>query len=322
MIAFRPAREPEYYLARENGTFEARNGGKAVAMMGLTAEFKELTFLRLTKGLNPETGSKLTARLKSNRVEAMDVTFTVPKDVSLLIEVTGDERVKAALWDANEYAMSRVEKMGEVRVRKDGQQKDQKTGNLAYSAFYHATTRPVDGKPDPHSHIHNYVYNVTFHKQERSWKALKLHHVNWPRVEKDAHRRLANNLKALGYDVRTKGNAFEVKGIAQDVRDEFSRRHGEIEATKQEKGLKGKSLAYASYPTRKGKAAVGEPMATVREGWVSRLTHEQHDGLKAVVKKSQQRASRGKWRSKLRSYVQGLMRSANMERANDRGLER
>jgi hypothetical protein len=177
--------------------------------------------------------------------------------------------------------------------------------------------------PDPHSHIHNYVYNVAFHRQERTWKAVKLHHVHWPRVEKDFHRKLATGLKALGYDVRTKGNAFEVKGIGQDVRDEFSRRHGEIEATKQEKGLKGKSLAYASYPTRQGKAAEGEPIGKVREGWVSRLTHGQHEGLANVVAKSHKAASRGKWRSKPRSYVQGLMRSATLRgHEHDRGLER
>src|SRR4051812_6905718 len=124
MLQARNAQSPEYYLTpdcpTEDGQIEARWGGKGSRLMGLGDEFGELSFLRLAKGLNPETGGKLTARLKENRKDATDLTMTVPKSVSTLIEVLQDDRVKAALWDANEYAMRLVEKKAKVRVRKGG----------------------------------------------------------------------------------------------------------------------------------------------------------------------------------------------------------
>src|SRR6266702_4440453 len=63
-----------------------------------------------------------------------------------------------------------------TRVRgKDqfGRQRDTErlTGNLAYAAFVHEVSRPVDGVPDPHFHIHCYVLNATYDEAEHRWKA-------------------------------------------------------------------------------------------------------------------------------------------------------
>jgi hypothetical protein len=33
---------------------------------------------------------------------------------------------------------------------------------MVYAAFVHMVSRPIDGIPDPHYHIHGYVFNATF----------------------------------------------------------------------------------------------------------------------------------------------------------------
>ena len=35
----------------------------------------------------------------------------------------------------------------------------------------HRETRPIDGIPDLHYHIHAYVFNATFDRDENRWKA-------------------------------------------------------------------------------------------------------------------------------------------------------
>jgi hypothetical protein len=61
--------------------------------------------------------------------------------------------------------MEYVEARMETRVRgkrAEGRDHDRITGNLVYAAFTHTVTRPIDGIPDPHLHVHCYVANVTF----------------------------------------------------------------------------------------------------------------------------------------------------------------
>src|SRR5689334_5282338 len=101
MLQARAAKSAEYYLTPDcpidGEKIEARFGGKGSRYMGLK-DFEVEPYLRLYKGLNPETGGKLTARMDANRIEATDFCYTVPKSVSLLIEVAGDKRVKDAVW--------------------------------------------------------------------------------------------------------------------------------------------------------------------------------------------------------------------------------
>ena len=54
--------------------------------------------------------------------------------------------------------MTRVRGKGE-----DGQVRNEEhtTGNLIYASFVHTETRPIDGIPDPHYHIHAFTFNAT-----------------------------------------------------------------------------------------------------------------------------------------------------------------
>jgi hypothetical protein len=38
-----------------------------------------------------------------------------------------------------------------------------------YAKFVHGETRPIDGIPDPHYHIHVFAMNATFDEVEKEW---------------------------------------------------------------------------------------------------------------------------------------------------------
>jgi hypothetical protein len=72
--------------------------------------------------------------------------------------------------------MADIENRMETRVRGkggDGQVRNEEriTGNLIYASFVHTETRPIDGIPDPHYHIHAFTFNATFDAEEERWKA-------------------------------------------------------------------------------------------------------------------------------------------------------
>jgi hypothetical protein len=45
---------------------------------------------------------------------------------------------------------------------------------MVYAKFVHGETRPVDGIPDPHYHVHVFAMNATFDEVEQEWKALEV----------------------------------------------------------------------------------------------------------------------------------------------------
>jgi hypothetical protein len=80
--------------------------------------------------------------------------------------------------EAFRETMVDVEARMETRVRgadEGGNQRDENrtTGNIVYATFVHTVSRPIGGVPDPHCHIHCYVFNATFDPVEERWKALQ-----------------------------------------------------------------------------------------------------------------------------------------------------
>lgn len=325
MMQIRTAAPPEYYLTpdyqTEGAKLEAQPFGHGSRLLGVE-EFGPLSFLRLAKGLNPESGSKLTARLKESRRSAWDVSFTVPKSVSILIEVMERQDVKDAMLDACGHAMKALEKQAEVRVRKGGVYQDRKTGNIAGFSFYHGTTRPAkdDGLPDPHAHVHAYLLNLTYDRKEKQWKALQIGNIDRPGIERAFHKRLAKNLRSLGYRHETKGNSFEVKGVGQEIIGQYSRRYYEVERFASEKG----------YTSPKAKAKLGQftrspkvgnlTMQDVRKYWIIKLGKAQLDSLLSIGRRARAALRMDKWRDGLQQHVAKL-RSYGMER-EERSVER
>src|SRR5262245_53316002 len=66
-------------------------GGEAARMLGLDGVVDKLAFDRLCDNLGPRDGTQLTARTRADRTVLYDFTWSVPKSVSLLYALSGDE---------------------------------------------------------------------------------------------------------------------------------------------------------------------------------------------------------------------------------------
>src|ERR1700722_9158919 len=213
-------------------------GGKGAAMLGLEGTVDQLSFERLCDNLNPHSREPLTARTRSERTVGYDFTFSVPKSVSLLHAMSGDEGIMEAFRGAVDETMREIESEMKTRVRKDGQDTDRTTGNMVWAEFIHTTSRPVDGHPDPQLHAHVFAFNTTWDQEERRWKAGQFRDLkrDAPYFQAAFRVRLANKLQDLGFGVERKRDDFEIAGLPADLLKRYSRRTALIEKVAEERG--------------------------------------------------------------------------------------
>src|SRR5476651_1799400 len=81
----------DYYT--EYQQVAGRWGGKAASMLGLLGDVDKDGFHALCDNLHPVTKKRLTQRNKANRRVGYDISFHVPKSVSLLFEHSRDEAI-------------------------------------------------------------------------------------------------------------------------------------------------------------------------------------------------------------------------------------
>jgi conjugative relaxase-like TrwC/TraI family protein len=211
-------------------------GGRGAELLGLKGPVRRQDFAKLTANVHPVTGENLTPRTKENRTAGYDFTFSVPKSVSIYLALEPDSEVRRMVTESFTETMAAIEAEMKTRVRgvdDSGKQRDEDrtTGNAVWATFVHDTTRPVDGMPDPHLHIHAYVLNATFDEKETRWKAglfrdLVADKSYW---EASFNARLANRLAAHGYGIRRTQNHFELASVERSTIEKFSRRTQEIE---------------------------------------------------------------------------------------------
>lgn len=266
-------------------------GGKTATMLGLSGSVSREQFFALTENKNPETGERLTARNKQGRRVGYDFTFSAPKSVTALYELTGDERILEAFKQSFRETMNEMEPEMMARVRKKGQDNDRVTGNMVYAEFVHFTSRPVTEKkdspslPDPHLHAHVYAFNVTHDAEEDRFKAgqfggLKKNAIYW---EGSFDNRLAKKLNNLGIATEKRGLSFEVAGVPQSVIDKFSRRRNEIERKAAEKGITDAQGKHAiGYYGREHKKT-GLTKQELRKEWNSRLDDDERSALSDAI---------------------------------------
>src|ERR1700737_1465546 len=75
-------------------------GGQGAHLLGLSGVVDKDSFERLCDNLDPRDGTQLTVRTRGDRTVGYDFTWSVPKSVSLLYAMTGDQKILAAFRDA------------------------------------------------------------------------------------------------------------------------------------------------------------------------------------------------------------------------------
>lgn len=241
------AQAKSYYtsgLAREDYYAEGQEcvgrwGGQGAARLGLEGRVDAPAFSALCDNQHPVTGERLTARTKADRTVGYDFNFHAPKSVSVVYELTRDERVAEAFRESVDETMRQIEGEVRTRVRQGGANAERTTANLTWATFDHHTARPVDGLPDPHLHEHVFVFNATYDTTERKWKAAQFRELkrDAPYFEACFHARFAERLKDLGYGIERTEQGWDVSGVPRSVIEKFSRRTHLIEAEAKRRGL-------------------------------------------------------------------------------------
>jgi len=260
-------------------------GGKAAERLGLSGQVDQESYFALCDNRDPKTLEALTPRQKANRRAGYDFTFSTPKSVSVMYELSGDQRILDAFLEAERETMREMETEMKTRVRKNGRDEDRLTGNMVWAEFVHFTARPVDGIPDPHLHAHVFALNATWDETEGRWKAGQFGDLNRdaPYYEAAFDARLAHKLNALGYATERAGLSFELAGVPQSVIDKFSRRRNEIEKEAARLGVTtGEGKHSIGYRNREGKKK-GKSKPQLRREWNEWLTHEERVALATAM---------------------------------------
>ena len=117
-------------------------GWQGTSRLGLVGTVDQDSFNRLCDNLHPQTGEQLTVRKRSERRVGYDFTFSVPKSVSLLYAMSGDQDIMGAFRSAVDETMRETESEMKTRVR---QNRQDTTGNGQYGLGgihpYHVAAR-------------------------------------------------------------------------------------------------------------------------------------------------------------------------------------
>lgn len=275
------SREDYYTEGREvAGTWH----GLGARILGLEGEVDRERFHLLCDNVNPRTLEKLTPRNKANRRVGFDISFSVPKSVSIHQALTDNQEILDAFRGSVRETMEEMEKDAQTRVRKAGSNHNRTTGNLVWAEFVHYTARPVEGRSDPHLHAHCWTFNATHDLEEERWKALDLEEI-WKRApyyEAAFDARLAQKLSTLGYAIEANEKGWELAGYSRETIEAFSRRTKLINELAEERGLRSdKAKDQLGARSREAKQE-NEDKASQRQEWRARLRKEEQERIAAI----------------------------------------
>ena len=233
-------------------------------------------FERLHAGLGLD-GRLLAAQTggKPEKVGGYDVTFSMPKSISVLHFLVDDD-LKAKIEAVQQHAVNQALAMLDshaafCRSGKEGQRRERVS--LTVATFQHGEARPgqhVDGRlfADPQLHHHAVIMNLGL-KSSGKFGALDGKALFRWKMAAGAHYHLelSKGLIDLGFSISEigKNGTFEVSGIDQKLREYFSARRHEIEDELEATGLtSAQAPALAAQITRTTRSCPGRRTGIVR----------------------------------------------------------
>lgn len=197
----------------------------------------------------------------------IDLTFSAPKDFSLLVAAASQEE-RQQLLSAWRRAVTAT--LGDVERRyaktrlhdEAGQLRTESVAGCAFGLFEHVCARPIVSEsgnslaPDPDVHMHCVMFSPTLCFDEAT-RALFSNDIrlNLKTLGAAARARLAQELRGMGYgileDRQSRHVSFHLPGVTPELRARYSKRRGEIVAG-MESGEYGRS-DIAALGTRQGK---------------------------------------------------------------------
>ena len=270
--------EVAYY--QEGGKAPSEWQGRGAEALGLSGEVDGAVLDDLLQ--NGTGGMKVT----ENHRKGADLTWSVPKSVSMAIEVAPPEmreQLLEACRASNRVVVHHLEDhVVQARYGKAGKITE-KTGTAIVAIFEHDDARPVDMpdgsvKIDPDRHFHNAFVNATQGKNGE-WRALDLDFgalaVEQHIADFKGKANLANRLQDLGFQIEKTRDGFEIAGISRDQIEQFSERKNQIDRSLEANGSSRKDASAAqrdaaNLGTRRGKLRT-QSQQDLRWEWRSRL---------------------------------------------------
>ena len=251
--------------------------GQAADRLSLEGDVSRDDFHALCENRKPGSEESLTERQRTDRRVGFDISFSVPKSVSVHQALTDNNEILEAFRAAVNETMVEIERDAKTRVRRDGADHNRTTGNLAWAEFVHFTSRPVDDRADPHLHAHCYTFNATWDSEEERWKALELAEI-WrraPYYQAAFDARIARKLSELGYRIERTADGWELSGYGRDLIERFSRRTDLIEAFAEANGISNPIEKNDLGARTREKKGENQDKAQQRAEWASRLSGEE-----------------------------------------------
>jgi conjugative transfer relaxase protein TraI len=275
-----------YYSHSDNyyflGNLQSLWLGEGARDLGLEGQVQGDALTAVLEGRLPD-GSRLGKEVNGNHVHrpGHDLTFSAPKSVSILALIGGDKEMVEAHNHAVRVAAGYVEKLISARDTKDGVTSIIHTGKMVAAVFTHDTSRNLD--PQLHSHL--VVANLT--EQNGKWKALATDYIHdagfietvmkmQVTLGKIYRNALRERVESLGHEVETVGKhgMWEIKGVPEEIRDEFSSRGREIQgAVGAEATLRSRDVA--AKDTRRAK--VDPSRLRLMERWQGQMKEKGFD---------------------------------------------
>lgn len=244
-----------YYTADQSEGISAW-AGEGAAELGLTGPVDARQFEKVLAGELPN-GVVLDAARGEHRA-GWDVTMSVPKSVSILALVGGDERLIDAVRASAANTLKWMEaNLAQGRIWNGVTQVPQHSGKFVAATFLHDVNRAGE----PQSHIHAVIANAT-RTADGKWRALDPYQLYKHQHATDAVflADLRARIETLGYatvprhDLRN--GSFEIAGVSREVVELFSTRSAQINAYLREHKLEStaRSRELAALATRDPKA--------------------------------------------------------------------
>lgn len=206
--------------------------GSLAEMVGLKGEVDFDQFEELLKGKAGDFQKFAYDKPGAKNLPGWDLTFVVPKSLSIISEVYGDDRIHGAVMNTVKTVLSHLETdLVGTRIRTKLGINYEKTGNTAAALFLHKTARPVtvDGVKhvDPLLHVHAVLANMTINS---AGKASAIHgNIPYKELRSMFNDELAKEVRQLGYDVdiyKDKNNEvdFKLERVSEKAEKQFSKR--------------------------------------------------------------------------------------------------
>ena len=278
-------KQSDYYQDGPNA-LKGHWHGIGAARLGLAGEVDQNQFDRIVDNLHPnDPGQSLTPRTRKNRRIGWDLTFNVPKSVSIAWGITQDEKILDAVYEAVRETLDDIERDVLTRVHVGKKMHTEKSSNLIAATWMHTTSRPVDGLPMPHLHVHAWVANATHHRGR--FKAMDISAIkkDAPYFEALFHSRLAEKLQhSIHVAVERQGKKwFEIKGFPRTVVMEYSKRLQQVEEEAKRRGITdAKQKAELGAKTRQAKSKA-IPAGALPKAWAEMLGVEETEQIERDI---------------------------------------